>query len=91
LPDDTPNPARPPYPYLWGITNLIFIGLALGAVLDPMPQDITPKITGSAALIGAGAMLWRHTTKAHNAKQRAFTGGCLVIDALLVILIWTVR
>lgn len=91
LSDRTSAGRSPAYPFLWGITNLIFIGLALGAVLDPIPQDIWPKITGSLALAGVGAMQARHTTREHDAKQRGFTLACVLADLTLIVLIWTVR
>jgi len=91
LSDARSSRGTPPYPFLWGITNLIFIGLALGAVLDPTPQEIWPKLTGTAALLGVGAIQLRQTTKRHNTKQRGFTAACVVADLVLIVLLWTVR
>jgi len=76
---------------MWAMANAIFLLLALGAVLDPEPQPLWPKLTGSAALIAAGLKQATGLSEARSIAVRLFTGVLLVADVVLIGLLWTVR
>lgn len=81
----------PKYPFLLAIICVIFITLALGAILDPSPQDVAPKLTGSAALALAGGSLWVSTKPEHSLGQRRTTMVLSAICAALIPMLWLVR
>ena len=79
------------YPYMWAIANAIFLLLAIGAVLDPEPQVLWPKLTGSAALLICGFKQSSGLQPPRSMSSRVFTAVFLAADLLLIALIWTVR
>lgn len=81
----------PKYPFIIGLVCLLFIGLGLGAVLDPTPQELAPKITGSLALaLAAGSLA--HLTKAeHSLRQRGTTWTLVLASAAVIVGIWVIR
>lgn len=79
------------YPYMWGMANAIFLLLAIGAVLDPEPQSLWPKLTGSAALLVAGIKQAPGLNPTYGRTVRAFTAVLLLADVVLIALIWTIR
>ncbi len=79
------------YPYMWAMANAIFLLLAVGAVLDPEPQSLVPKLTGSLALLVAGAKQSPGVQAHRPMKERVFTVVFLVADVVLIALLWLVR
>lgn len=81
----------PKYPYINGLFCALFITLGLGAVLDPTPQDLGPKVTGSFALAIAAGSLIHLTTPEHSAKQRAASWILAAASVAVMAGIWLVR
>ncbi len=76
---------------MWAMGNAIFLLLGLGAILDPEPQSFGPKVTGSLALLAAGAMQGRGLGPQYSQNARLFTAVFLAFDALVIAGIWLIR
>jgi hypothetical protein len=70
---------------------MLFVLLGLGAVLDPAPQELRPKVTGTIALVFAAANL-QYQTKADFGSGLKRTSAVLVLASIVLIpLLWLVR
>ncbi len=81
----------PKYPFINGLVCALFIMLGLGAVLDPTPQDLLPKVTGSLALgVAAGSLIY-FTTSEHSQRQRAVSWILVAASVAVMAGIWLIR
>lgn len=69
----------------------LFVLLALGAVLDPAPQDLRPKITGTIALVAAAANLGYQTKIDFGTGLKLLSAALILASIVLVPLLWLVR
>ena len=69
----------------------LFALLALGAVLDPISQDLRPKITGTIALVAAAANLGYQTKTEFSARLKNVSAALILASIVLIPLLWTVR
>lgn len=81
----------PKYPFISGLICALFITIGLGAVLDPTPQDLLPKLTGTLALFMGAASLMYFMTPEHSTKQRAASWILVIASAAVVAGIWLIR
>jgi len=69
----------------------LFVLLALGAVLDPVAQDLRPKITGTIALVAAATNLGYQTKAEFSTGLRRTSAALILASVVLVPLLWLVR
>ncbi len=70
---------------------LLFVMFALGAVLDPVAQDLRPKITGTVALAAAAANLGYQTKPEFSSGLRRTSIALIGASVVLIPLLWFVR